>query len=140
MESLLWSNAAYRDLLGRWGLIAPVALRALLLSYLWHTLTGTYLHIISGRRSYAKQAALHADYLAGRIAHDAAPRSWHLVGRAFDIAPLPPGSNLQILGEIANVLGLRWGGTFSGAGYAGDVDHFDMPGPNLPAPAYEGAG
>lgn len=89
---------------------------------------------IFGYRSYAEQAQLHANYLAGKGGRAAPPgASAHNYGLAIDFArdadASAPGlqpdwsdAAYRILGEEAAKLGLHWG-----AGY-GDRPHISWPG------------
>jgi hypothetical protein len=75
--------------------------------------------LVSGRRSCAEQTRLYAQ---GRtspgqvVTHAKGCRSWHVHGRAVDVA-FPkgaPASSYAQLGAIAKELGGRWGGDFQG--------------------------
>lgn len=77
--------------------------------------------ITSARRSPRQQAKLYAEWLAGRRKLPAQPpgKSLHEVGRAFDIGSV--GEGLNIAGQIAPFLDLRWGGRFQNP----DPVHFE---------------
>lgn len=78
--------------------------------------------IISGLRTAAHQRALHEQ---GR---PAARQSWHLVGRAIDLDAFSP--DLELFESVWTFLGGRAGSSF------GDPNHFDVPGAQLPPPAF----
>lgn len=85
--------------------------------------------IISGFRSPERQAELLERWLAGDrqgIAARPACRSWHTVGRAWDVQTQVQG--FQWYRYFCEYLGARWGGRFSSP----DVPHFDLPGPEDP--------
>ncbi len=74
---------------------------------------GIQITVTSGHRSSQQQARLFSGRL-GR-AHLAAPpgRSFHEVGLALDFVTRPRTSSLmRRAGELAEALGLRWGGRF----------------------------
>lgn len=78
--------------------------------------------LTSGRRDRARQAQLYAAWVAGKSKLPAAPpgRSMHELGLAFDIGGSAEG--LQIAGQLAPFLGLRWGGNFT----TPDPVHFEV--------------
>ncbi len=108
--------------LDRWGLVPEVAVAALALGHYVRQLTGRELVITSGTRTKAKQADLLAQWKAGRPGvFKPATNSAHLQGLAFD-ATYADGSYPDApVGQIAGLLGLRWGGSFS----TPDPVHFD---------------
>lgn len=78
--------------------------------------------IISGFRTPEHQRRLRDQ---GR---PAARQSWHLAGRAIDVDSSNP--DVPLFAQVWEYLGGRSGHTF------GDPNHFDVPGPQLPPPAW----
>ncbi|MCC6596891.1 MAG: M15 family metallopeptidase [Rhodanobacteraceae bacterium] len=93
------------------------------------TAEGYTLRVVSTRRTCAEQNDLYAQ---GRTKPGAVITkargcvSWHVLGRAFDVAITSPkhatAADWQRVGEIGRALGLRWGGDFKGFP---DMPHFE---------------
>lgn len=81
--------------------------------------------IISGYRSLRDQRRLR------REGRPAARRSWHTLGRAIDLEPLEP-QDLDHFADLWELTGGRAGRTFTQP----DINHFDLPGPVEPPPAW----
>lgn len=112
----------------RWG-IAPEALSPLSIMLAAAEAFQIPYTIHSGFRDIDRQRELYQEWEAGQIANKPAQRSWHTEGRALDVSF---GQYQAIFGQIAGMLGIRWGGNFNRA----DPNHFDVPGPNPPQNAW----
>lgn len=94
---------------------------------------GIGIHPISTKRSCAEQQAIYAQ---GRtapgtiITHANGCQSWHVWGRAIDLMAVRDGKIVSNgndpvydwLGELAESIGMRWGGRFS---WGRDAVHFE---------------
>jgi hypothetical protein len=90
---------------------------------------GYNLKVVSARRGCDEQAKLYAQ---GRTApgkvvtNSQGCKSWHVLGRAVDIAfvsPNPSPQDWDNLGAIGEALGFKWGKRFSGT--LNDLPHFE---------------
>lgn len=90
---------------------------------------GYKLKVVSARRSCEEQAKLYAQgrTAPGKVVTNAKGcMSWHVLGRAVDIAfvsPNPTAQDWDNLGEIGESLGFKWGKRFSGT--LNDLPHFE---------------
>lgn len=117
------SNDEFRTFARHWGLLTPVAIRALALGYYVTFFTGRRLIITSGIRSAKKQRALRSAFRQGQQSIRPAAHSCHEVGRAFDVTYENGDFPDRTVGRIGEQLGLRWGASW------GDRVHFDLGGP-----------
>lgn len=80
---------------------------------------GVQVIVTSSRRDLDQQAALYANFKAGKSKYPAAPpgQSTHGLGYAFDLHLVPPV--YADAGALWESLGLTWGGRFN------DQIHFD---------------
>lgn len=112
----------------RWGLDEETAFRYSLAAAIVKLYTGIDPpNIISGFRSPAKVRELLRRFNAGDpgVIYPPARQSWHMAGRAFDLARPDP-----LFQYVWSALGGRNGVDF------GDPNHHDLPGERLPPPAY----
>ena len=89
--------------------------------------------IVRGFATAKRQRELFQLWLAGdpRVRFRPAPQSWHLVGRAIDVDTGSPAFDAFRVGWSVVTRGLgRDGANF------GDLGHFDVPGSELPPPAF----
>jgi hypothetical protein len=90
---------------------------------------GYNLKVVSARRGCAEQAKLYAQgrTAPGKVVTNAQGcKSWHVLGRAVDIAfvsPNPSPQDWDNLGAIGEALGFKWGKRFSGT--LNDLPHFE---------------
>lgn len=121
---LTWPTTVqeWQGFLGSWGLTTDTAVRALALGHYVAQLSGRRLVITSGARTASKQAQLLAAWKKGDPSIKAKPasNSLHLKGMAFDAVYEDGSPPDELVGQVANLLGLRWGASF------GDAVHFDM--------------
>jgi hypothetical protein len=113
-----------------WGLEPGTAARYGVIDAIFRAYTGRGAPpIISGYRSPGKTRDLLRRWEAGdpSVRFKPASRSWHMAGRAFDVHSDDRLPTMQRLWEL---LGGRSGVTF------GDNNHFDLPGPERPQPAF----
>lgn len=81
---------------------------------------GGRLSVISGRRSYAQQAALYANRASNSNPVAAPGTSLHEKGLAVDLSW--SGVTQSYVGQLGESYGLRWGGRFSRP----DPGHFEL--------------
>jgi hypothetical protein len=89
---------------------------------------GLQVRVVSTRRDCVEQARLYAQgrTTPGTVVTNAKGcRSWHVLGRAFDIALVgnPSPADWDAVGAIGEGLGLVWGKRFSGT--LNDLPHFE---------------
>jgi len=85
---------------------------------------GMTLSLTSGRRTCAAQNALYAQ--GGGTTHARGCQSWHVLGRAVDVAIVGGPKDWQLLGSIGRGLGFKWGGDWTGPNAPkDDVGHFE---------------
>lgn len=92
-------------------------------------LEGVELAVVSTRRTCAVQNGIYAEgrTTPGTIRTNARGcQSWHVVGRAFDVAVVHGPKNWQEIGALGKSIGLVWGGDFRGASASlHDYGHFE---------------